>query len=134
MTITINKNTLLFVLALIVLAILGYFIGTQVMGRPGQATTVQVTATLPALADAAGGVTQPQVEMPTPVPDNAPRIELEDFKQAYDQQADMVILDVRPADQFAAGHVAGAINIPELEVPNRLAELPRDKQIILYCA
>jgi hypothetical protein len=135
-TITINKNTVIFVVALIALAVVGYFVGTQVMGRPGgQAGPAQVTATLPAEAAAlAAQAGQPQAALPTPVPDTAPRIEMDAFKQEYDQKADVLVVDVRTPDQFAAGHIAGAINVPEADVEKRLADLPKGKRIVLYCA
>lgn len=47
--------------------------------------------------------------------------------------ADLVVLDVRSPDEFAAGHVPGAINIPHDRIGDRLAEVPRDKDVILYC-
>ena len=42
-------------------------------------------------------------------------------------------LDVRPEDEFSAGHVAGAINIPLAQLECRLAELPDDLEIVAYC-
>ena len=42
-------------------------------------------------------------------------------------------LDVRPEDEFSAGHVAGAINIPLSQLERRLAELPDDLEIVAYC-
>ena len=42
-------------------------------------------------------------------------------------------LDVRPEDEFSAGHVAGAINIPLAQLERRLAELPDDLEIVAYC-
>lgn len=45
----------------------------------------------------------------------------------------VVYLDVRPPDEFAAGHLADARSIPVEELPERMAELPRDKTIIAYC-
>jgi len=44
-----------------------------------------------------------------------------------------VVLDVRPEDEFALGHVPGALNIPMNELKRRLAELPRDHEIVAYC-
>jgi rhodanese-related sulfurtransferase len=44
-----------------------------------------------------------------------------------------VLLDVRPRQEFDAGHLRGAMNIPIDELPERLGELPRDRQIITYC-
>ncbi len=44
-----------------------------------------------------------------------------------------VVLDVRPAEEYQAGHVAGARAIPVEELEARLAELPADQEIIAYC-
>lgn len=44
-----------------------------------------------------------------------------------------IVLDVRPEDEFALGHVRGALNIPMDELKRRLAELPRDQEIVAYC-
>lgn len=43
------------------------------------------------------------------------------------------LLDVRPADEFALGHLPGAVNLPLEELERRLAELPRDREIVAYC-
>lgn len=43
------------------------------------------------------------------------------------------VLDVRPGEEFALGHVPGAFSIPIQELERRLAELPKDKDIIAYC-
>lgn len=45
----------------------------------------------------------------------------------------VTVLDVRPADEFALGHVPGAINIPLADLDRRLAELPPDHEIVAYC-
>jgi rhodanese-related sulfurtransferase/DNA-binding transcriptional ArsR family regulator len=45
----------------------------------------------------------------------------------------VVVLDVRPAEEFSAGHLPGAINIPIHELEKRLRELPRRKEVIAYC-
>lgn len=46
---------------------------------------------------------------------------------------DVVVLDVRPAVEYAAGHLPGAVHIPLGELPDRLAELPRDREVLVYC-
>lgn len=45
------------------------------------------------------------------------------------------IIDVRTPDEYRAGHVPGAVNIPLQEFPQRLGELNayRDKEVVLYC-
>lgn len=45
----------------------------------------------------------------------------------------VTVLDVRPADEFALGHVPGAVNIPLKQLARRLAELPRRREIVAYC-
>lgn len=45
----------------------------------------------------------------------------------------VLFLDVRPADEFAAGHLENAFSIPIAELSHRLGELPRHKTIIAYC-
>jgi rhodanese-related sulfurtransferase/DNA-binding transcriptional ArsR family regulator len=45
----------------------------------------------------------------------------------------VVVLDVRPAEEFSAGHLPGAINIPIHELEKRLRELPKRKEVIAYC-
>lgn len=44
-----------------------------------------------------------------------------------------VLLDVRPAPEYAAGHLPGAVHVPLEELAGRLSELPRDREIIAYC-
>lgn len=48
-------------------------------------------------------------------------------------QGQVCWLDVRPPDEFAAGHLPEAWSIPIAELAHRLEELPRDKTIIAYC-
>ena len=43
------------------------------------------------------------------------------------------IIDVRPVEEYHAGHIAGAISIPVDELKGRLAELPRKQEIVAYC-
>ncbi|CAA9398129.1 MAG: Thioredoxin [uncultured Nocardioides sp.] len=43
------------------------------------------------------------------------------------------VLDVREADEYAAGHVPGAVHVPMNEVPSRVAELPTDQQLLVIC-
>jgi rhodanese-related sulfurtransferase len=45
----------------------------------------------------------------------------------------LFVLDVRTPQEFSAGHVPGAVNIPYDEVASHLAEIPKDKDVVLYC-
>lgn len=49
------------------------------------------------------------------------------------KKGDVQVLDVRPADEFALGHVSGAINIPLEKLKKKLAALDPKKEIIAYC-
>ncbi len=46
---------------------------------------------------------------------------------------DLVVLDVRPAAEFRAGHIAGARSLPIGDLKRRLRELPADAEIVAYC-
>jgi len=46
---------------------------------------------------------------------------------------DAVLIDIRPAEEYQAGHVAGAISIPLGELKSRLTEIPRDAEVVAYC-
>jgi rhodanese-related sulfurtransferase/biotin operon repressor len=45
----------------------------------------------------------------------------------------VTVLDVRPQEEFAQGHVPGAVNIPVHELEKRLAELPKRREVVAYC-
>ncbi len=63
---------------------------------------------------------------------SAPRISLEEAFQAL-ENGEAVFLDVRSAEAFELNHITGAVNIPENELPTRLAELEENDWIITYC-
>ena len=48
-------------------------------------------------------------------------------------RGEAVVVDVRPSEEFEAGHIDGAESIPIEELKRRLNELPRDREIVAYC-
>ena len=48
-------------------------------------------------------------------------------------RGEVVLVDVRPAAEFGAGHIEGARSIPLDELEQRLTELPADSEIVAYC-
>ena len=58
------------------------------------------------------------------------------LKRIEKKDSTMVILDVRTPEEYAAGHVPGAINIPYTHLPVRISEVAdaADKDIVVYCA
>src|SRR2546423_5655031 len=49
------------------------------------------------------------------------------------RKGDVVLVDVRPTEEYAAGHIEGARSIPLKELEDRLAELPADREVVAYC-
>ena len=49
------------------------------------------------------------------------------------KRADVVVVDVRPANEYAAGHIAGALSVPLEAFHRLLRRLPRRKEIVAYC-
>jgi rhodanese-related sulfurtransferase/predicted transcriptional regulator len=48
-------------------------------------------------------------------------------------RGDVVLVDVRPQEEFEAGHIDGARSIPIAELERRLAELPPEREVVAYC-
>jgi rhodanese-related sulfurtransferase len=46
---------------------------------------------------------------------------------------DVIVLDTRPAGEYAAGHIPGALSVPVDELQRRLKTLPRNKEYVAYC-
>lgn len=63
------------------------------------------------------------------------RLEAVSFGDLQQRVADglVTVIDVRPPDEFASGHVPGAINLPLAELESRLGEIPPDHEVIAYC-
>jgi hypothetical protein len=66
-----------------------------------------------------------------PYPD-VPRVSLQET-QSKMAQGQAVLVDVRSKASYDKSHAAGALSFPEEEMGTRVDELPRDKDIILYC-
>jgi rhodanese-related sulfurtransferase len=49
------------------------------------------------------------------------------------RENDVTVVDVRPADEFRAGHIPGAISVPLPELRRRFSEIPNDREVIAYC-
>lgn len=48
-------------------------------------------------------------------------------------QAGATLVDVRTPEEFSAGHIQGAVNIPVQHIDSRAAEIPKDKPVVVYC-
>ena len=56
-----------------------------------------------------------------------------DLDAAQRSAAPPLVIDLRPPEEFAAGHIPGALSIPIDELPRRLSELPADVEVVAYC-
>jgi rhodanese-related sulfurtransferase/predicted transcriptional regulator len=65
-------------------------------------------------------------------PDSLEAVDADTLCGRLQEQA-VVVLDVRPEDEYAAGHILGAVSVPIEELDRRFAELPRDREIVAYC-
>lgn len=60
-------------------------------------------------------------------------IERRELQERLNRGEELVIIDVRSTEEFAAGHIDGAINIPANELAARIGELPCDVAIVTVC-
>lgn len=58
------------------------------------------------------------------------------LKQALDAKDQVLLIDVREPAEYDDGHIPGAVNLPAGELPSRVKEMPRDRnvRIVTYCA
>lgn len=64
--------------------------------------------------------------------DGAEPVTLPDLRTLI-EQGSVTVVDVRPVEEFAAGHLPGAINIPLPELDHRMGVLPESAQVVAYC-
>ena len=67
--------------------------------------------------------------------DGVPRITVQELKAKMDKGDDLVVVDVRTGQDYADSRIKikGAVRIPIVQIEERYKELPKDKEIILYC-
>lgn len=65
-------------------------------------------------------------------PDDTTAVDTPELLQRM-ASGDVVVVDVRPHDEYAGGHLPGAVHIPLDELEQRLAELPAGREVVAYC-
>ena len=66
-------------------------------------------------------------------PTEAPSIAASELHARQGSEAPLVVIDVRTANEYASGHIPGAVNIPFDEVAQRIAEVDAPNGVALYC-
>lgn len=61
------------------------------------------------------------------------KISAETLKAGLDRKEGFTLVDVREKNEFAAGHIKGALNLPLSNLENTYGQLPQDTRIVLYC-
>jgi 3-mercaptopyruvate sulfurtransferase SseA len=85
------------------------------------------------VASRAGTSSAPAPPSTTMPADGVERITTAELRDAL-EKGTAVVIDVRSPESYKAGHIRGAINIPEPELSKHKDELPRDKKIVFYCS
>lgn len=49
------------------------------------------------------------------------------------RQGDVTVVDVRPEEEYWAGHIPGALSVPVAQLKRRLADIPKNKEVVAYC-
>jgi len=109
-----TPRVLVIIAAVVVLSGIGLFVA---FNRAPDAPAVAANADTSANVQA-----QPAVQSLSPDAYNAEFID-----------SDHILIDVRTPEEFASGHISGAVNIPLDQIGNRISEIPQDKPIVLYC-
>lgn len=98
------------------------------------ATPVATEQKAPAPVDKGAIIKEAAVAYFSNLPANSNMMDAADVKKKMDaKDTTIYLLDIRKAEDFANGHIEGAINIPMGAVGANLDKLPKDKQIIVNC-
>ncbi|HYL81223.1 MAG TPA: rhodanese-like domain-containing protein, partial [Candidatus Acidoferrum sp.] len=73
------------------------------------------------------------VDMPWAMLTTAARVREIDVDGLASRSSDATVLDVRELEEYAHGHIPGAINLPQADLASRLKEVPRDRPVIVVC-
>jgi len=64
---------------------------------------------------------------------SSPAVREATLDEVRERSADAVVIDVREPEEFANGHVPGAVNLPQADLATRLDEVPRDRPLLVIC-
>ena len=104
-------------------------------GMPSNAPQGWVNAGFELVTDSAEASVESIVkDLVANMPEHIYKIPEKEFVEKVKAGEDMVILDIRSADDYAKGHVKGAVNVPwGTAISDNLAKIPQDKDVMVYC-
>ncbi len=105
--------------------------GTRVIYRIGGADVAALVAALVAVAEAHHAVVG-QALARDDGDDGLEPMSRDDLLEAV-ASGRVLVIDVRPADEYATGHLPGAVSMPLDDLRRRLDELPADQEVVAYC-
>jgi len=106
--------------------------GQSVRYRLADERIVELMAILRALAERSLAEVGRLVATYLTTKDDLEPVSAEDLRRRM-RARDVVVLDVRPEEEYRAGHLSGALGVPLAELERRLAEIPADREIVAYC-
>jgi glyoxylase-like metal-dependent hydrolase (beta-lactamase superfamily II)/rhodanese-related sulfurtransferase len=74
-----------------------------------------------------------RADLPWAMLTSSPNVREVDLDELRERPANTVVVDVREPEEFALGHVPGAINLPQADLATRLDEVPRDRPVMVIC-
>ena len=106
--------------------------GTYVYYRLGDESVIRLLQSLQGL----GRVRLAEVEQVTNLylesRDELDAVDLKELRRLV-RTGEVTVVDVRPRDEFEAGHIPGALSMPVPELRKRLGEIPKSREVIAYC-
>ena len=117
--------------AALILAVAALTACNSTDGSGSGSSTAKTKASPSTTAKQPAPATQPT--QPPQQSDGVRRVTTAELKEALDKGT-AIVVDVRPDEQYNAGHIKGALHIPEGQIVARSGELPRDKMIVTYCS
>ena len=131
-----RKSVLLLVIAMLVLASAADAQRTKSKSKakkPSNATKTAADSNMPTAPSAASSEQPQAAEHKTEA--DVPRITVEELKEKLAKNAHIFIIDSRSPGAYEGSErkIKGAVRIPADEVETRLSEIPRDREIVVYC-
>lgn len=106
--------------------------GKRVLYRLGAGPVAQVLAALRGYAEHQRAEIEEVISDSILRRDRLDGVSVDELLGLLDSES-VTLIDVRPAEEFALGHLPGAVNIPPEQLERRLADLPADADIVAYC-